>query len=90
MHDFGSKDDTNGLDANYNRYEGLNDKGELIKVDIEKSIKTVFAATEPTDDADYIQGTQEADIILTAEKARGECHPDSPLSENKTTRKSAH
>ena len=60
---FTASSDTNGLDPNYNRYEGLNDKGELIKVDIKKSIKTVFATAEATDDADYIQGTQEADII---------------------------
>ena len=60
---FTASTDTSGLGADYNRYEGLNDKGELIKVDVKKSVKTAFSSDQPTDNADYIQGTQGDDTI---------------------------
>ena len=60
---FTASADTSGLDANYNRYEGLNNKGKLVKVDVKKTIKTALATTEATDGPDCIQGTQDADTI---------------------------
>ena len=70
---FTASTDTNGLDANYNRYEGLNDKGELIKVDVKKSVKTAFSSDQPTDNADYIQGTQ-GDDTISGKKEIGRAH----------------
>jgi len=60
---FTISNNTNGLEEVYVRYEGRNENGDLIKVDVKKTVKTAVSANEPTENDDYIQGTSENDTL---------------------------